>query len=73
MSFLDLLFKSGGELFLRDLTVVVGVDHVKDLVGFCHGDTYFLGSDSDGGGGGDEGNKGEFHFGLFFIFNYYSN
>ena len=63
MSFLNLLFDSGFELFLGDLTVIVGVNGFEDLVGFFHGDTFFpLSSDLDGRGGGDEGDKGEFHF-----------
>ena len=65
MSFLNLCFDSGFELFSGDLTVVVGVNGIEDLVRFFVGDTFssFL-SDLDGRSGGDEGDKGEFHFDL---------
>ena len=54
---------SDSEFFLGDLTVVVGVNLFEDCVGLSHGDTWcFFGRDSDGSGGGDEGDKGEFHF-----------
>ena len=63
VSFLNLVLNSGSEFFLGDLTVVVGVNGIEDLVGFFVGDTFFsFGSDLDGSGGGDEGDKGEFHF-----------
>ena len=65
VSFLNLLLNSGSEFFSGDLTVVVGVNGFEDLVGFFVGDTFssFL-SDLDGRSGGDEGDKGEFHFDL---------
>ena len=67
MAFLNLSFDSGFELFLGDLTVVVGVNGIEDLVRFFVGDTFLsfnFCSDLDGRGGGDEGDKGEFHFDL---------
>ena len=68
--FLEVGGDSNCEFFFRDLTVVVGVNFLEDIVGLCHGDARsFFSGDSDGGGGGDEGEEGEFHFERFvFLF-----
>jgi hypothetical protein len=51
------------------LTVIVGVDLMEDCIGLIHVDAWcsFWG-DFDGRGGGDEGDKGEFHFDLVLFF-----
>ena len=56
---------SDGELFLGNLTIVVGIDFLEDSIGLSIGDTWSsLSGNFDGSGGGDEGDKGEFHFDL---------
>ena len=62
---LKVSFDSDGELLLGNLTVVVGVDFLEDSVGLSIGDAWCsFSGEFDGSGGGDEGDKGEFHFDL---------
>ena len=66
---LKVSFDSVGEFLLGDLTVSVGVNLMEDFVRLGHGDTWsFCSGDSDGSGGGDEGEKGEFHFSFVLFF-----
>jgi hypothetical protein len=60
----EVVSNGGSEFFSVDLSIVVGVDHLEDSIGLFHCDTLVSG-DFDGGGGSDEGDKGEFHFDLF--------
>ena len=63
------LFDSGGELGFVNLTVMVGIDMIEDILGFSSWDrTGWTRFDFDGRGGGDEGDKGEFHFDLVLFF-----
>ena len=34
--FVQPVFDGGSEFFFRDLTIMVGVNHIEDLVGFSH-------------------------------------
>ena len=68
---LKVSLNSDGEFFFGDLTVSVGVNLLEYLVRLFHADTWFIfGGDSDGSGGGDEGEEGEFHFSFVLFFNY---
>jgi hypothetical protein len=64
--FLEPLGDSRSEF--RDLTITVFVNQFEDMVGIFIGDTFISSFDLDGGGGGDEGEEGEFHFELFVFY-----
>ena len=69
---LKVFLNSNREFVFGDLTVVVGVNLFEETVGLFHADTWsiILSGDSDGSGGGDEGEEGEFHFSFVLFFNY---
>ena len=47
---------------------MIGIDISEDAVGFFHCNRWAALLDLDGRGGGDEGDKGEFHLFGYFVF-----
>ena len=69
------LLNSNFDFIVGEGSAIVGIEGFETFVSKSFGDAFFLfvGADSDGSGGGNDGSKGEFHFVLFFVFLLYDD